>query len=159
MLSGSRLRKRLDRLFCHLDDFQLQSIEMVGRNPIPGVTFQKEMKVKRQPQLVKLPVLPSDHFGLLLKLLPRLWLWQFTVQIFVARDSLSHFWVTDPREGFLSAVGCKYRNMYSAFMSLAISVINSKALPIFIKMPPISIYITCICGNYYVKKYLGLFFV
>ena len=72
MLSGSRLRKRLDRLFCHLDDFQLQSIEMVGRNPIPSVTFQKEMKVKRQPQLVKLPVLPSDHFGLLLKLLPRL---------------------------------------------------------------------------------------
>ena len=72
MLSGSRLRKRLDRLFCHLDDFELESIERVGMDPIPGVTYEKETKMKKKPaQSVRLPVLPSDHFGLLLKISPR----------------------------------------------------------------------------------------
>ena len=72
MLFGSRLRKRLDRMFCRLDNFQLKSVERVGMEPIPGVTFEKETKVKKKPsQTMKLPVLPSDHFGLLLKISPR----------------------------------------------------------------------------------------
>ncbi|KAH7430899.1 hypothetical protein KP509_08G019700 [Ceratopteris richardii] len=68
LLTGSRLRKRLDRFFCHLQDFSLESIEMVGTQAIPGVMFEKEIKVKRESKKVQLPVLPSDHFGLLLKI-------------------------------------------------------------------------------------------
>lgn len=68
MLTGSRLRKRVDRIFCCLEDYHLQSIEIVGTKPIPGLTFEKEMKSKKQSKKVKLPVLPSDHFGLLLKI-------------------------------------------------------------------------------------------
>lgn len=71
LLTGSRLRKRLDRIFCHLQDFRFESIEMVGTRPIPGVTFEKEIKAKKQTQKVKLPVLPSDHFGLLLKIMQK----------------------------------------------------------------------------------------
>jgi tyrosyl-DNA phosphodiesterase 2 len=41
---------------------------MVGTTPIPDLTFQKELKVKKQVELTTLPVLPSDHFGLLLKM-------------------------------------------------------------------------------------------
>lgn len=66
MLGGSRLQKRLDRVFCHLRDFKVESIEMVGTQPIAGLTYEKERKVKGQVQLTTLPVLPSDHFGLLL---------------------------------------------------------------------------------------------
>ena len=69
MLSGQRsLQKRLDRMFCQLQDFEAVSIEMVGTEPISGVTYVKEKKVKGQVQMLNLPVLPSDHFGLLLKL-------------------------------------------------------------------------------------------
>lgn len=68
MLRGSRLQKRLDRMFCHLRDFKVESIEMVGLQPIPGKTYEKERKGKGQVQFTTLPVLPSDHFGLLLKL-------------------------------------------------------------------------------------------
>ncbi|KAG0564166.1 hypothetical protein M758_8G084500 [Ceratodon purpureus] len=69
MLSGQRsLQKRLDRLFCRLRDFEAVSIEMVGTEAIPDLTYSKEKKVKGQVQVMKLPVLPSDHFGLLLKL-------------------------------------------------------------------------------------------
>ncbi|MCO5575231.1 hypothetical protein L7F22_029030 [Adiantum nelumboides] len=71
LLTGSRLRKRLDRIFCHLQDFRLDSIEMVGTKPIPGIMFEKEIKAKKQAQKVKLPVLPSDHFGLLLKIIQK----------------------------------------------------------------------------------------
>lgn len=72
MLSGNRsLRKRLDRMFCQLRDFEAVSIEMVGTDPIPDLSYSKEKKVKGQVQLIKLPVLPSDHFGLLLKLCRR----------------------------------------------------------------------------------------
>lgn len=69
MLSGNRaLQKRLDRMFCQLRDFEAVSIEMVGTEPIPDLTYSKEKKVKGLVQMIKLPVLPSDHFGLLLKL-------------------------------------------------------------------------------------------
>ncbi|XP_002962993.2 uncharacterized protein LOC9661184 [Selaginella moellendorffii] len=64
MLTGSRLQKRLDRVFYHFRDFEVESIEMIGTKPIPGLTFEKETK----KSLLKLPVLPSDHFGLVLKI-------------------------------------------------------------------------------------------
>nr|TKW34930.1 hypothetical protein SEVIR_2G339200v2 [Setaria viridis] len=62
MLRGLNLpaeRRRPDRFICKLRDFKLGSIEMVGVEPIPGVTrFDDKGNV--------LPVLPSHHFGLLL---------------------------------------------------------------------------------------------
>lgn len=69
MLQGNRtLQKRLDRFICHLTDFKLQSIEMIGMEPIPGLSYCKEKKVKNEFKKLVLPVLPSDHFGLLLTL-------------------------------------------------------------------------------------------
>ncbi|BBN16157.1 tyrosyl-DNA phosphodiesterase 2 [Marchantia polymorpha subsp. ruderalis] len=68
MLSGSRLQKRIDRFFFHLQNFKVDSLEMVGTQPIPGLTYQKERTVMREVQMQTLPVYPSDHFGLLLKL-------------------------------------------------------------------------------------------
>ncbi|CAK9255151.1 unnamed protein product [Sphagnum jensenii] len=61
-------QKRLDRIYCQLHNFEVESIEMVGTTPIPDLTFQKELKVKKQVELTTLPVLASDHFGLLLKM-------------------------------------------------------------------------------------------
>ncbi|KAJ7564518.1 hypothetical protein O6H91_02G020600 [Diphasiastrum complanatum] len=71
MLTGSRLQKRLDRFFCHLSDFDIESIEMIGLKAIPSLTYTKEKRIKRQTQVMTLPVLPSDHFGLLLKITKR----------------------------------------------------------------------------------------
>ncbi|GAQ84068.1 hypothetical protein KFL_001750050 [Klebsormidium nitens] len=65
MLLGT-LKGRLDRFFCRLTDFSVRSIEMVGREPLPGVTYEKP-GWGRNPKSKTLPVLPSDHFGLLLK--------------------------------------------------------------------------------------------
>ncbi|XP_062211716.1 uncharacterized protein LOC133912814 [Phragmites australis] len=67
MLSGNRkLQKRLDRFVCKLSDFKVDSIEMIGKEAIPGITYIKEKKVRQETCQLKLPVLPSDHFGLLL---------------------------------------------------------------------------------------------
>jgi tyrosyl-DNA phosphodiesterase 2 len=71
MLTGSRLQERLDQIFCKLRDFEALTIEMVGTAPIPDLTYIKEKKVKGVVQMLKLPVLPSDHFGLLLKVRPK----------------------------------------------------------------------------------------
>lgn len=66
MLTGNRtLRKRLDRIVCNLRDFNLCSIEMIGMEAIPGLSYTKEKKTKKELQKLVLPVLPSDHFGLL----------------------------------------------------------------------------------------------
>ncbi|KAK0578677.1 hypothetical protein LWI29_014265 [Acer saccharum] len=64
MLLGNRpLRKRLDRFVCNLNDFKLDAIEMIGLEAIPGVSYsEKEMRKGARP------VLPSDHYGLLLQL-------------------------------------------------------------------------------------------
>jgi tyrosyl-DNA phosphodiesterase 2 len=60
MLSGYKPeRKRPDRFVCKLRDFVLENIEMVGVEPIHGVTHCNDMGQE-------LPVLPSHHFGLLL---------------------------------------------------------------------------------------------
>lgn len=55
---GNRIRRRLDRAFCRLRRWRLQGAELVGREPLPGLSFEGR------------PVLPSDHFGLLLQLRP-----------------------------------------------------------------------------------------
>ncbi|KAM7506268.1 hypothetical protein LguiB_005172 [Lonicera macranthoides] len=67
MLSGNRtLQKRLDRFLCNLCDFKISGIEMIGTEAIPGLSYIKEKKVKGVVQNLVLPVLPSDHYGLLL---------------------------------------------------------------------------------------------
>ncbi|KAI9128414.1 hypothetical protein K1719_001407 [Acacia pycnantha] len=67
MLAGNRtLQKRLDRFICSLQDFKIRSIDMVGMNEIPGVSYTKEKKAKKETKQLVLPVLPSDHFGLVL---------------------------------------------------------------------------------------------
>eukprot|EP00850_Spirogloea_muscicola_P023973 SM000414S15657 [mRNA] locus=s414:17200:28773:- [translate_table: standard] len=70
MLTG-RLRKRLDRVFCRLADYELETIETVGQEAIEGAVFEKERTVKRVRALVQLPVLPSDHYGLLVRIRKR----------------------------------------------------------------------------------------
>ncbi|KDP20734.1 hypothetical protein JCGZ_21205 [Jatropha curcas] len=67
MLSGNRmLQKRLDRFICNLRDFKLSEIDMIGKDAIPGLSHVKEKKVRKEVKKLELPVLPSDHYGLLL---------------------------------------------------------------------------------------------
>ncbi|KMT04148.1 hypothetical protein BVRB_8g185970 isoform B [Beta vulgaris subsp. vulgaris] len=67
MLTGNRaLQKRLDRFICRLSGFEISCIDMIGTEAIPGVTYSKQKKLKNKIQELTLPVLPSDHFGLLL---------------------------------------------------------------------------------------------
>ena len=67
MISGNRkLQKRLDRFVCKLPDFKVDSIEMIGKEAIPGITYIKQKKVRQEIRQLVLPVLPSDHFGLVL---------------------------------------------------------------------------------------------
>ncbi|KAI3823864.1 hypothetical protein L1987_05309 [Smallanthus sonchifolius] len=64
MLSANRkLQKRLDRFLISLRDFKVECIKMVGTEAIPEVTYMKQKKGGKE---LELPVLPSDHFGLLL---------------------------------------------------------------------------------------------
>ena len=60
MLMG-RLRKRLDRVLCRLRDYEAAEIRMVGTQALPGVTYEKQF---RNGGSKRMPVLPSDHFGL-----------------------------------------------------------------------------------------------
>ncbi|KAL6562261.1 hypothetical protein OROGR_003268 [Orobanche gracilis] len=72
MLSGNKtLQKRLDRFVCKLKDFRMSKVEMIGMDAIPGLSYVKEKKVKGQVQELVLPVLPSDHYGLLLTICPK----------------------------------------------------------------------------------------
>ncbi|XP_020590805.1 uncharacterized protein LOC110031762 [Phalaenopsis equestris] len=67
MLSGNRnLQKRLDRFMCKFNDFRIDSVEMIGMEAIAGLFYYKEKKVRNQMVKMELPVLPSDHYGLLL---------------------------------------------------------------------------------------------
>lgn len=67
MLTGNRtLQKRLDRFLCHFHDFKITSVDMIGMEAIPGVSYNKEKKVRKEIKQLVLPVLPSDHYGLLL---------------------------------------------------------------------------------------------
>merc|ERR1719333_383170 len=67
MLMGY-LKNRLDRvLFKEGGDLILKSIEMIGTEAIPNVTYKKTVTRNRKETVKVLPVLPSDHFGLLAK--------------------------------------------------------------------------------------------
>lgn len=67
MLSGNRkLQKRMDRFLCKLEDFKIDNIEMIGKEAIPGISYFKEKKVRKECRKIELPVFPSDHFGLVL---------------------------------------------------------------------------------------------
>ncbi|KAI4977862.1 hypothetical protein ZWY2020_014416 [Hordeum vulgare] len=69
MLAGNRkLQKRLDRFVCKLPDFEIDSIEMIGKEAIPGISHYKEKTVRKVVQNIEYPVLPSDHFGLVLSI-------------------------------------------------------------------------------------------
>jgi tyrosyl-DNA phosphodiesterase 2 len=61
------LQARLDRVLCKLSGWRAQAIEMIGTTPIDGVQHVKTFSSGRQRTL---PVYPSDHFGLLLTLVP-----------------------------------------------------------------------------------------
>ncbi|CAL5345675.1 unnamed protein product [Camellia sinensis] len=80
MLSGNwPLQKRLDRFVCNLRDFKIRRIDMVGMEAIPGLSYCKKKlidmealpglsycKKKGKNKKLMVPVLPSDHYGLLL---------------------------------------------------------------------------------------------
>ncbi|XP_057960605.1 uncharacterized protein LOC131152773 [Malania oleifera] len=69
MLTGNRtLQKRLDRFICSLRDFTCSDIAMIGMEAIPGLSYCKEKKMKTEMRNLVLPVLPSDHYGILLTL-------------------------------------------------------------------------------------------
>ncbi|EMS64566.1 hypothetical protein TRIUR3_08869 [Triticum urartu] len=69
MLAGNRkLQKRLDRFVCKLPDFEIDTIEMIGKEAIPGISHYKEKTVRKVVQNIEYPVLPSDHFGLVLSI-------------------------------------------------------------------------------------------
>ncbi|KAF8031681.1 hypothetical protein BT93_D0791 [Corymbia citriodora subsp. variegata] len=66
-LSANRtLQKCLDRFLYNLHDFKMTSIDMIGREAIAGLTYCREKKVRKELNNLVLPVLPSDHFSLLL---------------------------------------------------------------------------------------------
>ena len=61
MLFGG-LRKRLDRVVVRSESYAPAGIEMVGREAIAGAFYTKEDRYRGGSK--QLPVLPSDHFGL-----------------------------------------------------------------------------------------------
>jgi len=67
MLSGY-LQNRVDRiLYKNNGELKLISCEMIGREAIPNVTYIKTFKRKNGDEQKILPVLPSDHYGLVAK--------------------------------------------------------------------------------------------
>nr|XP_040254301.1 LOW QUALITY PROTEIN: tyrosyl-DNA phosphodiesterase 2-like [Aegilops tauschii subsp. strangulata] len=75
-----KLQLSLDRFVCKLPDFEVQGIEMVGKEPMPGVSYEEVKEFSHKSKSGKkfsgtwewmLPVLPSDHFGLVLTIAPR----------------------------------------------------------------------------------------
>ncbi|KAJ6794151.1 Uncharacterized protein M6B38_231085 [Iris pallida] len=65
MLMRNRLvvQKRLDRFLCKLKDFEIVSIDMIGTDAIHQIRFSIKSNSRKKP-----PVLPSDHYGLILTL-------------------------------------------------------------------------------------------
>ncbi|GBF88546.1 hypothetical protein Rsub_01261 [Raphidocelis subcapitata] len=65
MLTGNWPGARLDRVLCKLQDLRITGMRLVGTEPIPGATYRKAF---RNGSARTLPVLPSDHYGLLLEM-------------------------------------------------------------------------------------------
>jgi len=51
---------------CLLALLKISKIDMIGKEAIPGLSYIKEKKVRREVKMLELPVLPSDHYGVLL---------------------------------------------------------------------------------------------
>lgn len=71
-MMGGWLQKRLDRVLYNLTDFSVESIRMVGTEPVTRkdgsvVTYVNEYRGRSETK----PVLPSDHFGLMVTLKPK----------------------------------------------------------------------------------------
>lgn len=62
MLRGY-LRQRFDRIFVKLENYRPVQIELVGKTPLPGVTYMKTAMVRGRMESASYPVLPSDHYG------------------------------------------------------------------------------------------------
>jgi tyrosyl-DNA phosphodiesterase 2 len=45
---------------------KISKIDMIGKEAIPGLSYIKEKKVRSEVKMLELPVLPSDHYGVLL---------------------------------------------------------------------------------------------
>eukprot|EP00884_Botryococcus_braunii_P018174 jgi/Botrbrau1/503/Bobra.110_2s0133.1 len=58
-------RSRLDRFVCRLHDFEADDISMVGTEKIPNLLHPTSGKGRHG---LMLPIFPSDHFGLLMRL-------------------------------------------------------------------------------------------
>ena len=71
LLANKKLQKRLDRFVCRLADFEMDAIEMIGKEAVPGVSYVKDKTVAGVACKVILPVLPSDHYGLILTITRR----------------------------------------------------------------------------------------
>jgi len=58
---ANKCRNRLDRILLKSDHYNIKvkSIELIGTEPIDGLTYVKDMD-----NLIQVPVLPSQHFGL-----------------------------------------------------------------------------------------------
>ena len=63
MMSNS-FKTRLDRAFVRLTQWEAKSLKMVGMEAIPGLAYSKQVR----GQVKQLRVLPSDHYGLFLRL-------------------------------------------------------------------------------------------
>jgi endonuclease/exonuclease/phosphatase family metal-dependent hydrolase len=65
MLRGN-LRRRFDRcLFCSNSRVTIQDTELIGTKKIPNLIWEKDPHpMAKNRNVVQLPVLPSDHFGL-----------------------------------------------------------------------------------------------
>jgi hypothetical protein len=69
---GSSFRSRLDRVFCNLVNFRVSNARIVGTEPIPGLmhTFIRATISEPFEKIRTAPVLPSDHFGLVVEFAP-----------------------------------------------------------------------------------------
>lgn len=62
MLVGRWPGSRLDRVLCRLREWEVSRVQLVGTRPLCGKTYEF---TSRNGVVRTLPVLPSDHFGLL----------------------------------------------------------------------------------------------
>ena len=68
MLCASKpYQNRPDRFVCNLRDFNLSAIDMIGTEALPGLSFLKKRWAGNRYHKLVLPVWPSDHYGLVLK--------------------------------------------------------------------------------------------
>lgn len=67
MVLGNWPGQRMDRVFFKVSGWKLKGVCLLGKEPLPGVQHEY---VRRDGRRQQVPVLPSDHFGLLTTFLP-----------------------------------------------------------------------------------------